>query len=122
MDNVLSVTAVMPSGSPSQTTGYVYGVSPASGNGTIYSNDILATLEYPDPTTGNASTSLTNQENYQYDTQGDLSAFTDLNGTTHVYGYDWLDRTTSDSVAAFGSGVNGSVLQLATAYDTADRP
>jgi hypothetical protein len=81
MDNVVSVTAVMPSGTPSQTTGYVYGVSPASGNGTIYSNDILATLENPDPTTGNASTSLTNQENYQYNTQGDLSAFTDPNGT-----------------------------------------
>jgi RHS repeat-associated protein len=122
MDNVLSVTAVMPSGTPSQITGYVYGVSPAAGNATFYSNDVLATLQYPDPTTGDPSTSLTNQENYQYNTQGDLSAFTDANGTTHVYGYDGLDRTTSDSVAALGMGVNGAVLQLANAYDTADRP
>ncbi len=61
MDNVLSVTAVEPTGTPNQTTAYVYGVTTASGSA-IDSNDLLAKVEYPDPTTGLPSTSASNQE------------------------------------------------------------
>ena len=47
---------MQPAGTPTQVTGYVYGISPARGS-TIASNDILAETRYPDPATGVASTS-----------------------------------------------------------------
>ena len=53
-DHVLTVTADEPGGAY-QTTQYVYGVTTASGSN-INSNDILAAIEHPDPTTGNPST------------------------------------------------------------------
>ncbi len=68
--DVLTVQAVMPSGTPSQTTQYVYGVTTAGGS-SINSNDLLAKVEYPDPTTGNPSTSASNQEAYTYNRLGD---------------------------------------------------
>ena len=54
--NVLTVTAVQPAGTPSQTTQYVYGVSTATGSA-INCNDLLAATLYPDPTTGLPSSS-----------------------------------------------------------------
>ena len=47
---------MQPDGTPSQVTGYVYGISPATGS-TITSNDILAETRYPDPVTGVAAAS-----------------------------------------------------------------
>jgi RHS repeat-associated protein len=119
--DVATITAVMPTGTPSQTTKYVYGVTIAGGSG-VNSNDLLATTEYPDPTTGNPSTSSSNEENYQYNALGDQTLFTDPNGTTHSYGYDVLGRPISDSVTTLGSGVDGTVRELTTAYDTGGRP
>ncbi|MBM4058177.1 MAG: RHS repeat protein, partial [Planctomycetes bacterium] len=46
-----SRTAVQPVGTPAQVTGYVYGVSPATGSALV-SNDILAEMRHPDPATG----------------------------------------------------------------------
>ena len=119
--DTLTVTAVMPSGTPSQTTKYVYGVTTAGGSA-INSNDLLAKLEYPDPTTGQASTLASNQESYQYNALGDEATFTDPNGTTHAYTYDVLGRQTSDAVTTLGAGVDGTVRRLTTAYDTGGRP
>jgi RHS repeat-associated protein len=121
LDHVLTVTAVMPTGTPSQTTGYVYGVTTAGGSG-VNSNDLLAKLEYPDPTTGNPSTSASNQEAYQYNAVGDPTTFTDPNGTVHSYSYDVLGRQTADAATTLGTGVDGAVRRLTTAYDTGDRP
>ena len=45
--------AVQPGGTPTQTTQYVYGVTTAGGSD-INSNDLLAAVEYPDPTHGPA--------------------------------------------------------------------
>jgi hypothetical protein len=42
---------------------------------------------------------------------------TDRNGTTHSYSYDVLGRQAADAVTTLGSGVDGSVRRLATAYD-----
>ena len=117
----LTVQAVMPSGTPSQTTQYVYGVTTAGGIG-INSNDLLAKVEYPDPTTGNPSTSAANQEVYTYNQLGDTLTSTDPNGDVHTYSYDVLGRQTADAVTKLGSGVDGSVRRLTTAYNSDDLP
>ena len=47
---------------------------------------------------------------------------TDRDGNVHTYSYDVLGRQTADAVTTLGSGVDGSVRLLTTAYDTGDRP
>jgi YD repeat-containing protein len=117
-NHVLSVRADQPQGQ-FQTTQYVYGVSPATGSA-ISSNDLLAAVNYPDPTTGLPSTAF--QERYTYNALGQQNTKTDRNGTTHSYSYDVLGRQTSDAVTVLGAGVDGQVLRLETAYDTGGRP
>jgi RHS repeat-associated protein len=118
-DNVLTVTAVQPAGTPSQTTQYVYGVTTASGSA-INSNDLLSTTLYPDPTTGLPSTSQ--KERYTYNALGQITSMTDRNGNVHQYAYDVLGRHTSDSVTTLGAGVDGSVRRIDTAYDQQGNP
>ena len=67
--NQTSMTAVMPSGTPSQTTDWVYGV--AGGTSGIFSNDLLSKVEYPDATTGSASSAATDDVAYTYDALGE---------------------------------------------------
>src|SRR5262249_53551326 len=40
------------------------------------------------------------------------------NGNVHTYSYDVLGRQISDAVTTLGSGVDGSVRRIETAYDT----
>ncbi|WP_161968070.1 RHS repeat domain-containing protein [Fimbriiglobus ruber] len=112
--HTLTLTADEPGGAYEQTA-YVYGATTAGGSG-VNSNDLLVTTEWPDPTTGAPSTS-------QEDTQtvnalGQVLTSTDRNGSTHTLTYDVLGRVTSDAVTTLGSGVDGSVRRIATAYDT----
>ena len=48
-----SMTAVLPSAQPSQTTDYVYGATTAAGSG-VNDDDLLVQTQYPDPSTGQA--------------------------------------------------------------------
>jgi RHS repeat-associated protein len=117
--NQLTLKADEPSGA-SETTQFVYGVTTGSGGSTVNSNDILAATQYPDPTTGNPSSSQ--QETYTVDALGERLTYSDRNGNVHTYVYDVLGRQTSDQVTTLGSGVDNTVLRIDTAYDTADRP
>ncbi|HEV3447791.1 MAG TPA: DUF4214 domain-containing protein [Gemmataceae bacterium] len=116
--NLLSLTAVEPGGLY-QKTGYIYGVTTGAGS-TINSNDVLAATQYPDPSTGNPSSTL--QETYTVNGLGQNLTKTDRNGNVHTFSFDVLGRQTVDAVTTLGSGVDGSVLRLETAYDTDDRP
>ena len=111
--NVTGMTAVMPAGQPSQTTQYVYGVGPSTGSG-VSDNDLLQATQYPDPTTGAASTGQA--ETYSYDAVGEETTYTDRNGTTHAYTYDSLGRLTTDVVTTFGTGVDQSVAKIGYTY------
>jgi YD repeat-containing protein len=113
------MTALQPAGTPSQTTEYVYGVSPADGSA-LASNDMLAATLYPDPTTGQPSTNQ--EETYTYNALGQVSSMTDRNARTHQYTYDVLGRQTSDTVTALGAGVDGSIRRIDTAYDEQGNP
>jgi RHS repeat-associated protein len=119
-NNQLSMTAVMPSATPSQTTAYIYGVT-TSGGSTINSNDLLQKVEYPNPSTGAASTSASAQNSYTYNAAGQVITKTDQNGTVHTYTYDVLGRQTSDAVTiASGNpeNIDTSVLRIETNYNS----
>src|SRR5262249_1676540 len=75
-----------------------------------------ASMQYPDKTTGNPSSSQA--ETYTVNAVGDRLSFTDRNGNVHSYSFDVLGRPTSDSVTTLGSGVDGAVRRIDTAYDT----
>jgi hypothetical protein len=48
------MTAVMPDGTPSQVTQYSYSVTTAGGSAINY-NNLLSSVAYPDPATGQPS-------------------------------------------------------------------
>jgi RHS repeat-associated protein len=101
-------------GLPPQVTGFVYGVSPATGS-LVASNDVLAETRYPDPSTGEPS--ATDRDIYTVNALGDRLTYTDRAGTTHTYTYDVVGRRISDTVITLGTGVNGAVRRIETAYD-----
>lgn len=113
-NHVLTITAVQPTGTPSQTTAYVYGATTAGGSA-INSNDLLGGTQYPDPTTG--SPSSTEKETYTYNALGGRITGTDRNGSTHEYSYDVLGRLTSDAVTTLATGVDGAIRRIEYAYD-----
>jgi len=113
-----SRTAVQPAGTPSQVTGYVYGVSPATGS-TIASNDLMAETRYPDPVTGLPS--ATERDVYTSNALGERTSFTDRAGTTHTYAYDVTGRQTADAITAVGTNVSATVRRIESAYDVLGR-
>ena len=90
----------------------------------MFSNDALSKVEYPDPSTGNASTAAANDETYTYNVLGQKTTMLDRNGTTHDYGYDVLGREVSDVVptGGLGTGVSNQTLALGYTYNDAGLP
>jgi YD repeat-containing protein len=116
-DHVTLLTAVQPGGGVQQTQ-FNYGYS----NPIINSNDLLASVYYPYK--DGASAGLPNpkdKESFAYNAL-DQARSGDRNGTGHSYSFDVLGRLTSDQVQNLGSGVDGAVRRLDTAYDTGGRP
>jgi RHS repeat-associated protein len=119
--NVLTQTAVMPSGTNNQTTAYLYGTSSTSA---VFSNDLLAKTEYPDLSTGSASTSAANDETITYNALGQKTSYLDRDGSTHAYSYDVLGRLVSDVIPTgdLGSGISNQTLALGYSYNDAGLP
>jgi RHS repeat-associated protein len=116
-NHTLTIKADMPAGAY-ETTQYVYGVT-VTGGSNIYSNDMLAAVQYPDPTTGNPSSSQ--QVSYTVNGLAQNLTMSDRDGNVHSHSYDVLGRLTSDAVTTLGTGVDGSIRRIETAYDTGDR-
>jgi RHS repeat-associated protein len=110
-----SRTAVQPSGTPSQVTGYVYGASLATGSG-ITSNDVMAATQYPDRMTGLPS--ATDAETYTVNALGERLTFTDRAGSVHEYSRDVVGRQTADTVVTLGIGINGDIRRIEATYET----
>ena len=108
-----SLSAYLTGGSV-QTTSYVYGVTVATGS-TIESNEIVRLTQWADPTTGAASP--TEQESTTVNALGQTLTSTDRNGSVHTVTYDVLGRVVSDAVTTLGTGVDGAVRRIETAYD-----
>jgi len=108
-----SLTAQL-TGGGGQTTQWVYGVSAGAGSA-IASNDVVGTTKWPDPSTGAASSSET--ETTTDNALGQPLTMTDRNGSVHTLAYDVLGRVVSDAVTTLGTGVDGSVRRIESAYD-----
>jgi RHS repeat-associated protein len=106
-------------GGGGQTTAYIYGVSQSSGSN-IDSSDIVGQTRFPDPTTGLASSSQ--QETTTVNALGQTLTSTDRNGNVHTLSYDVVGRVVSDAVTTLGTGVDGSVRRIETAYDGQGNP
>jgi len=65
----------------SETTEWVLGIASP-----IVSNDILKEMRYPDPSSGNASS--TEKDAYTHNQLGQVLTFTDRNGNVHSYTHD----------------------------------
>ena len=86
-----------------------------SGCGGITSNDVVGATRWPDASTGESSSGQ--QETVLVNALGQLLVQTDRNGNSHTLAYDILGRMVSDTVTTLGSRVDGSALQVETAYD-----
>ena len=122
--NQLTVlTAVIPEvvpGTPNyQKTEYVYGVTTSGSD--LNSNELLATIKYPDKTNGNPSGSSNDWETFKYNRQSEVKEMKQRRDTVHVYEFDVVGRPTEDKVTTL-SGADGTVRRLQTQYDTAGRP
>src|SRR5579884_4311104 len=112
-DNHTLTLQAVETGGASETTQWVYGVTTAGGSN-VNSNDILATVEYPDPSTGAASTSY--EETYTVDALGENLTYSDRAGNVHSYSYDILGRQIADAITTLASGFDNSVLRIGTTY------
>jgi uncharacterized delta-60 repeat protein/RHS repeat-associated protein len=119
-DHILTQKATLPS-STFQITQYVYGVTTSSSD--IASNDLLATIKYPDKSSGNPSTSASDQVSFTYNGLGQTKSKTDQNNNIHTYGYDIVGRLISDSVGSgtLNGGVDASIRTIGYTFDTAGR-
>ncbi len=118
MDHTVTLQADLPSGAYQQTK-WIYGVTTAGGNG-LNSNDIVSAVQHPDKSTGNPSSS--EQDSQTVDALGETLTMTDRNGNVHTLTLDVLGRLISDTVTTLGSGVDGSIRRIDTAYDTQGNP
>ena len=113
-----TVKVVLPS-SGQQVTEWVYGVTTGGGSG-LNSNDLVKEVRYPDPSTGASSSS--SKDLLTVNALGQALTMNDRNGTVHTYSYDVVGRQTADAITTLGSGVDGTVRRLTTAYDTQGNP
>ncbi len=113
-----SLTARL-TGGGGQTTAWVYGVTTAAGSG-INSNDVASVTQWPDPSTGAASSSQ--QDTATVNALGELLTATDRNGSTHALTYDVVGRVTDDAVTTLGTNVDGAVRRLHADYDGQGNP
>jgi RHS repeat-associated protein len=118
-DNHTLTLQAVETGGASETTKWIYGVT-TSGGSNLNSNDILATVQYPDPSTGSPSSSY--QESYTVDALGENLTFTDRAGNVHSYSNDVLGRQTADAITTLASGFDNSILRIQTAYNALSDP
>src|SRR5206468_539333 len=103
-------------------TEYVYGITRGTDNSLLTSNDFVKQVKYPDPTTGQPSTSATNQEFCGYNAQGEKVWKKDQQSTEHVYDFDGRGRLLHDRVTVLGTGLDGAIRRISRTYDALDRP
>jgi len=112
-----------------QETRYVYGVRSGANistdpmNSSVFSNRLVASVNYPHETTGLADPTGTNSAydhlrvSYAYNTQGELRGVTDQNGTVRWIHRNNTGQVTHDIVHAAGTGIDTTVRRLSYTYD-----
>jgi RHS repeat-associated protein len=114
LDNQIATLTAVNSTTGDQTTTYTYGTNLSSSS--VASNDLLASVTYPDSVSGSDVVS------YAYNRLGQQRTITDQRGTVRTIYYDALGRQTNDCVTTVGGGTDSAVLQIATAYEVRGMP
>jgi YD repeat-containing protein len=117
-----TLTAKQPSSSDDQVTTYIYGTHLGGITPTVYRNDLVRAVIYPDSDDvasplGNGTDGVYDRVEYKYNRQGQVIEMKDQNGTVHAYDYDKLGRQTQDRVTTLGTGIDGSVRRIEKAYE-----
>lgn len=111
-DGELATVTAVNARTGNQTTTYTRGTTLTESS--IATSFLLRFVDYPDSTEGPGGT---DSVAYTYNRQSELTSLTDQRGCVHEYVYDLLARLTNDCVTTLGSGVDGTVLQLAVSYE-----
>ncbi len=110
----------------SNNTLYIFGTGIGDSSPALFSNDLLRSVIYADSNNTWADVAGTgsdtyNRVEYTYDRQSETATMEDQNGTTHAYAYDGVGHELSDTITAFGPGIDDSVVSLAFAYKVCGR-
>ncbi len=119
-------TGFKPYFTASNNTLYIFGTGIGDSSPALFSNDLLRSVIYADSNNTWADVAGTgsdtyNRVEYTYDRQGETATLKDQNGTTHAYVYDGIGHELSDTITAFGPGIDDSVVSLAFAYKVCGR-
>lgn len=108
-DGLQATLVALNSRTGNQTTTYTYGTTLSDSS--VATSMLLRYVAYPDSTGGSDRVA------YSYNRQRQRTSLTDQRGCVHQYSYDLLGRIIHDRVTTLGSGVEGTVLRLSTAYE-----
>jgi RHS repeat-associated protein len=128
IDQVKTLTAVLPdpgtvggSNYAVQTTQYDYAA--AGGPSSVYSNDFLTAIHYPNKTTGAASLADADTKYFYVNTLGETAGILDPNQSIEdLRFYDAVGRFTESQIIQLGTGIDGAIRRRRVEYDTAGRP
>lgn len=103
-----------------QVTRYVYGVTAGSGSTSslITSNSFLASVQFPDESTGQPGTTNDLKRFFSYNLQGEQRSRTDQLGVTHKLSRDGQGRVTQDLVVATNGALDNWADRIDLTYDT----
>jgi RHS repeat-associated protein len=122
-----SLTAVMPSGGTNQVTTYIYGTTSGTPSQMkISTGNLLRAIKYPDSsnsgtTSANIDSDSSDVVSFAYDAQGREVYKKDQGGNVIETDFDTAGRTTEKRVTTLGSGFDGAVRRIETAYDSLGR-
>jgi RHS repeat-associated protein len=110
-----------------QVTQYNYGITATSGSSGDADDDnyidhggLLASVQYPDESTGAPGTSGYTTS-YRYNRLGELKWTKDQNGTEHSFLRDETGRVVKDKAFALGTDIDGAVRAIKISYDAVGR-
>ena len=103
-----------------QVTRYAYGTTLAESK--VARSDLLRAEIYPDSDDtvsplGNGNDGVYDRVEYRYNRQGERTEMKDQNGTVHAFVYDALGRQTQDRVTTLGTGIDGAIQRITSAYE-----
>ena len=106
--HVSTITAVN-ARTGNQTTQFLYGSTLS--DSTVASSLLKVAEVYPD------SSGPSDRITFKYNRQQEATETTNQAGTTRAFDYDKLGRVVQDRATALGSGIDGAVRRIATAYE-----
>ncbi len=109
-DGLNSLTKITADLTTDQETAYVYADSQNA--------RWVTQIQYPNPSTGSASSARADTIDFTYNVDGTLATRTDQIGTVITWVYDELRRKTEEEVTTVGGGVDSAVRAITTQYDS----